>query len=286
MRLRFLREGRLLVCSLLWQVVLGADYHDVRLTNRQNEAVTATVTVFTRYTVTEMKIVTVTPTITLVASTTVLSTESTTTTTTKTTSVAPGETGLRRKRRRQAGAGPVTVISTTTVWQFPDATETVTITVTNLQGVVQASTTMTQVTTEISTVTETVLASTSSSSLSSSSSSSSSSPATTSAALERPDPLDVVDPDPANRKLRGVHLAIVLGAVFGSIVGVIIIFVAWFLWMKKREEISAAKEPEDLRVAELVSPRGGGSRGITGMFALLYMCVYYIQLNILSPQDY
>lgn len=270
MQLRFLREGRLLVCSLLWQTVLGADYHDVRLANRQNPGtfigpVTATVTLVTRFTLTETATVTVTPTdiIILAAITTVMSTEKITTTTTRTTSIAAGETGSSAKRRRQvADAGPLTVTSTTTIWLFPDATETLTITITDLRSALQTSTTITQLTTETSTVTSERIITVSATPF-----------------VERPDPLTIGDG--AGGGASRTHLAVILGAVFGSLVGAIALFVTGFLWAKKREEMSAAgrEELEYPGVRESMTPGGGGGR-VTGMLLSLYYIISSIQLNI------
>lgn len=273
MQLRFLREGRLLVCSLLWQTVLGADYHDIRLANRQTPGtfigpVTATVTLITQFTLTETATVTVTPTdiIILAAITTVMSTEKITTTTTRTTSIAAGETGSSAKRRRQvADAGLLTVTSTTTIWLFPDATETLTITITDLRSALQTSTTITRVTTETSTITSERIVTVSPTPL-----------------VEKPDPLTIGDK--AEGKTGGTHLAVILGALFGSLVGAIVLFVTGFLWAKKREEKSAAEreESEYPGVRESMTPGGGGGR-VTGMLLFLYHFIpsrRSIQLNI------
>lgn len=248
MQLRILREGRrLLVCSLLWRTVRGADYHDVRLAQRQTpgthiEPVTSTVTVFTQFTVTETVTVTVTPT--NIIPTTVMSAECTTTT--ETTSAEVDD-----KRRRQASAGRLTTTSTTTVWQFPDATKTLTVTATDLQSAQKVTTT--QVVTEVTVVTakETVVVS-----------SLASSAFLAETTAERPDPLGVTSPNATKEEeAGGVHLAIVLSAVFGGLVGAVAIFVAGFLWAKKRQE----KLLELEEVAGSAPPGGGGGGRVAGM---------------------
>lgn len=286
MKLRILQEGRLvlLVCSLLWQTVQGADYHDVRLGRRQDletyiEPVTTTVTVFTQFTMTKTATVTVTPTGAVITTTTVVSTKSSTATEVVpvTTCVIAGSSGGGRRRRRDDNDGkPATTTSTTTVWQFPDATETLTITATDLQSALQV--TATRYVTEVKVVTAEQTVTSSALPLPRPSSSDVST-------VERPDPLGVVDPGVVKKKEEkghGVHLAIVLGAVFGSLVGVIVLFVAGFLWVKKREE----KLLELEEVAGSVSPGGGGGV-VGGRVAGILIAPHYIssssELTFRSP---
>lgn len=268
MKVRILQEGRLLlllVCSLLWHTVLGADYHDVRLARRQDlETATVTVTVFTQFTVTETATVTVTPT-RAVVTTTVVSTERTTATQVRTVTTCVGVRGGggRRRRRRDDGddGKPAATTSTTTLWQSPDATKTLTITATDLQSALQV--TATRVVTEVEVVTAEQTATSSAETLPI--------PSPDGSDVNKPDPLAVVKEE----EVHGVHLAIVLGAVFGSVVGAIALFVAGFLWMKKREE----KILELEEVAGSV-PLGGGGGG--GRVAGMLIAPLYISSNQLT----
>lgn len=273
---------------MLWGAALGLDNHDAKF-GKRDDPVTTTVTVFTRYTLTETTMTTITPAASMTSASTpivtVTSTEMTTTTTTaattittvstSTTTIEPTKTESSDDKRKRDGGGSITITSTTTVWEFPDATETSTVTVTELPVPTKESsnalpTTTTEVTTEISTVTEVTTTTTTSLATSTVSASPTTSKISTALILDGDhDGLEDI------KGKAGPHTGTILGATFGAVIGAICVFVAAYLWAKNRRDEKFGKGASGIEAQEAGGSAPLGGRGVTGMLlSILYLKEY------------